>query len=508
MTEYRTFDGSNNNVDNPTLGAVGTQLLRVAPADYADGLSTLAVRGNNNPNPRVVSNKVCLQEIDNPNVNGLSDFIWGWGQFLDHELDLTEPVNEQVDFTAPANDPQPDAANATINFIRSAFDMGTGIDVANPRQQINQISTYIDASNVYGSSVLRSSALRAFDGTGRLKISDGPTGDMLPFNIAGLHNAANMGQVSVSLYLAGDIRVNENAVLTSMHTLFVREHNRLCIEILAKSPGLAGNDEAVYQMSRKIVGGLMQSVTFNEFLPTLLGANALPAYNGYDPTVNPTITNAFSTAAYRFGHSMLSSTLQLGTDGNTISLRDAFFNPNLVTFNGIEPFLRGLATQVMQTIDTKIVEDVRSFLFGRPTHESLLDLAALNIQRGRDHGLPGYNSCRQAFGLVGKVDFADITQDVVLQEKLEDLYCDVDSIDPWVGGLAEAHPADANVGEFIRTVVIDQFTRLRDGDRFWFENDFDLTAEQKDQICKTRLSDIVKRNTTITNIQDNLFVAH
>ncbi len=506
MTKYRTFNGSENNVANPTWGAVGTQLLRVAASNYADGISTLAVRGANNPNPRIVSNKVCLQGANNPNGNGLSDFIWAWGQFLDHELDLTETTDDPANFNAPANDPQPKAANATVGFMRSEFDESTGMDAANPRQQINQISTYIDGSNVYGSSDLRSAVLRAFDGKGRLKTSDGPTGDMLPYNIAGLDNADNGGPAS-ALYLGGDIRANEHAVLTSMHTLFVREHNRLCIEILAQKPDLAGDDETVYQLARKIVGGLMQWITYDEFLPTLLGPNAIPAYNGYDDTVNPGITNVFSTAVYRFGHSMLSSTLQLGTSGNTVALRDAFFNPNLVMFNGIEPFLRGLATQVMQRIDTEVVEDIRSFLFGPPSHMGLLDLAALNIQRGRDHGLPDYNSCRQAFGLVGKVDFADITQDVVLQTKLEDLYGDVNSIDPWVGGLAEDHLAGANMGEFIRTVLIDQFTRLRDGDRFWFEGDDELTAVHKDQIRATRLSDIVKRNSNITDIQDGVFIA-
>ncbi len=506
MAEYRTFNGRNNNRDNPTWGAVRSQLLRVAAPNYEDGISTLAVRGVNNPNPRVVSNKVCLQGAGNLNGNGLSDFIWAWGQFLDHELDLTEPTGDAANFVAPADDPQPDAANAPVSFMRSQFDKSTGTDAANPRQQINQISTYIDGSNVYGSSTLRASALRAFDGKGRLKTSDGPTGDMLPFNIPGLHNADNGGPAS-ALYLGGDIRVNEHAVLTSMHTLFVREHNRLCIEILAQKPDLAGDDEAVYQLARKIVGGFMQWITYDEFLPTLLGPNAIPAYNGYDDTVNSGITNVFSTAVYRFGHSMLSSSLQMGTSGSTVALRDAFFNPNLVMFNGIEPFLRGLATQVMQTIDTEVVEDVRSFLFGPPSHMSLLDLAALNIQRGRDHGLPDYNSCRQAFGLVGKVDFADITNDVALQAKLFDLYDDVNSIDPWVGALAEDHPAGANVGELTCAVLVDQFTRLRDGDRFWFEDDDGLTAVQKDQIRATRLSDIVKRNSGITDIQDDLFIA-
>jgi hypothetical protein len=498
--QYRTFDGTDNNLANPSWGAAGTPLLRIAAAAYADGKSALAVRGcPERTNPRNISNLICRQSGDKPNRNRLSDFVWTWGQFLDHELDLTGTGEEDASFAAPANDPL--AAGASIEFKRSQFDPATGDD--EPRQQINLLPAYIDASNVYGNSRERADKLRRHDGTGRLRVTASPYGygDLLPFD----EDTGNTGQ---PLFIAGDVRANEHAVLTSMHTLFLREHNRLCLEILAHDPNLAGQDETIYQQARKIVGGIMQAITYNEFLPTLLGAGALSPYNGYKPHVNAGIANVFSTAAYRLGHSMLTSRLQLGNGERTLLLRDAFFNPRWVIYNGIEPFLAGRAAQVMQAVDTRIIEDVRSFLFGAPppVGEKLLDLAALNIQRGRDHGLPDYNSCRKAYGLSGVVCFSDITRHNGLQDKLEYLYQDVDHIDPWIGALAEDPVGAGNVGEFIVAVLKDQFERLRDGDRFWFEIDDGLSSARKAEIAATRLADVIRRNTSIDAIQANVFV--
>lgn len=502
-TEYRSFDGSNNNLANPRWGSVGIQLLRVTDAAYEDGISSLAVRGcSERTNPRYISNLLCRQKDVKENRNHLSDFVWAWGQFLDHEIDLTETVDEDASFNAPENDPL--APGATISFKRSQFDTATGTD--NARQQINILSAYIDASNVYGNSKERADALRLSDGTGRMKVTTSPFGygDLLPFNEDGLENAQSAN--NRALFIAGDIRANEHAVLTSLHTLFVREHNRLCLEILAHDPTLHGKDETIYQQARKIIGGQMQAITYQEFLPALLGADALSQYNGYKSDVNAGINNVFSTAAYRLGHSMLSSRLKLGDGFRTILLRQAFFNPNWVIYNDIEPFLQARARQVMQEIDTRIIEDVRSFLFGPPGDGKLLDLAALNIQRGRDHGLADYNTCRKAYGLCGVVGFHEITRNKWLQKQLKHVYGDVDHIDPWIGGLAEDHVEGGNVGEFFLAVLKDQFERLRDGDRFWYEIDNGLTSERKAEIANTRLADIIRRNTRISDIQDNVFI--
>jgi len=508
-SKYRTFDGSANNASNPQWGKANTPLLRITSASYEDNISTLAKRGGIDINPRTISNTVCKQDNPRRNKNGLSDFMWAWGQFLDHEMDLSHTdQSDSADIVVPVGDEQL-PSGGRIPFSRSEFDPSSGEQMGTPRQQVNVLPAYIDASNVYGSNILRASALRAFDGSGRLKTSNGPAGEFLPYNLAGFPNAELPGTNSASLFIAGDIRVNEHAILTSMHTLFMREHNRLCMEIIAHDPGLFGDDETIYQQARKIVGGLMQAITYNEFLPALLGPNALNPYSGYDDSVDASISNIFANACYRLGHSMLSSEITLGVHGRKIALRDSFFDPNLVIYNGIEPFLSGLATQLMGEIDTTIVEDVRSFLFGppNPQQQTLLDLPAINIQRGRDHGLPDYNQCRIDLGLTSYTLFAEITSDTELQEKLENVYGDVNNIDPWIGCLAEDHLPGANVGEFIFTVLADQFTRLRDGDRYWFEHDAELSADLQDEIHNTCLSDIIHRNTNICELPQNVFFA-
>ncbi|MCH8829069.1 MAG: peroxidase, partial [Planctomycetes bacterium] len=477
-------------------------LLRLTSVEYADGISTPA--GEDRPSAREVSNAVADQDGSVLNTRYLTDLTWVWGQFVDHDIDLTTNADpaEPLPIPVPTGDPFFDpfgTGTATIDFNRSVSNPDTGESTGTVRQQINQITAFLDGSVVYGSDAERAAALRSFDG-GRLKMSDG---DLLPFNENGLPNA---GGPSASLFLAGDIRANENAALTAMQTLWVREHNRLADEIAAGDSTLT--DEEIYQQARLIVTAEIQAITYNEYLPALLGNSALAVYEGYDPTVDPGISNLFSTAAYRYGHSMLSpELLRLNNDGTVadagnLSLRAAFFAPGEIIANGIDSLLLGAASQVAQEIDTLVIDDVRNFLFGPPGSGGF-DLVSLNIQRGRDHGLADYNQARIDLGLDPVNSFSEITSNPQLAAALEDLYGDVDHIDVWVGGLAEDHRPGSSVGELIHTVLVDQFERLRDGDRFWYQNLF--SGEELAQIRATTLADVIQRNTNISGLRDNLF---
>src|SRR5207244_2105411 len=102
------------------------------------------------------------------------------------------------------------------------------------------------------------------------------------------------------LFAAGDVRANENIELTAVQTLFVREHNRIAGQLQAAHPGW--NDEQLYQEARRLVIAELQIITYTEWLPALLGPNALPAYAGYRANVNPSISNEFSTAMFRLDH--------------------------------------------------------------------------------------------------------------------------------------------------------------------------------------------------------------
>jgi peroxidase len=493
--ENRTITGHGNNISNMDWGNAGIQLLRkkATSADYGDGISTPA--GMTRYSPRKISNIMATQKESILNSLDASDFVWQWGQFLDHDIDLTterddEPLEIDVILPDPYFDPD-SIGGQTIGFHRSVYD--TTIGPSDPRQQLNEVTSFIDASNVYGSDMTRADALRTMDGTGKLKTTSG--GQFLPFNKDGLPNA---GGPSKKLFLAGDIRANEQIALTAMHTLFVREHNRLCDEMA--NQGLDG--EVIYQLARKIVGAQMQVITYNEFLPILLGEDedAILPYSGYKVSVNPAINNEFSAAAYRLGHSMLSATLlrynKAGNKKISTALKDAFFNPNLIHKGGGMSILRGLQKQQAQEVDNKVVDAVRNFLFGEPG-EGGFDLASANIQRGRDHGLADYNSVRVDYGLAPR-NFLEISDEMDVRDALKMAYNDdVNDIDLWVAGLAEPHVNSGFVGETFHAILVDQFTRLRDGDRFWYQNDLFFTGAQLTEIESTTLANIIRRNTHI-----------
>ena len=497
------IDGVGNNQTSVLWGSTHTELLRLADAEYADGFSDPA--GADRPSARLISNEIVAQSELTSSDRNLTDLVWIWGQFLDHDIDLSDPAAQAEDFSiaVPVGDVWFDpfgTGEVTIGLTRTDYVEG---DASSDglRQQLNTITAFIDGSVVYGSDLDRASQLRTFEG-GHLKTS---YGDLLPYNENGF---ANAGGESAELFLAGDVRANENIALSAMHTLWVREHNRIADELAAAAPELT--DQQLYEQARAIVAGEIQAITYNEFLPALLGSSAVADYAGYDSSVNPGIANEFSTAAYRFGHTLLSPELlrlddagQVIDQGN-IALSSAFFNPAELASTGIDPLLRGAAWQVAQELDSHIVDDVRNFLFGPPGAGGL-DLASLNIQRGRDHGLADYNATRVAIGLDPITTFSKITSNAEVAAALEQTYGSVDEIDLWVGGLAEDHLPGSSLGATFTTIIVDQFQRLRDGDRFWYENVF--SGDQLQAIRATRLSDVIERNTDVTGLQTNVFFA-
>ena len=508
--EVRSYDGTNNNLTNTSWGAAFEHLQRFAQVDYADGISELA--GGNRPSARAVSNGVSDQPEGTslPNTVNGTDFVWQWGQFMDHDMDLTDGAEESADILVPAGDPFFDLSSTgteVITFNRALFDPATGTDAINPREQENEITSWIDGSMIYGSDDDRNTALREA-GTPFLSTS---SGNLLPFNADSLTNANGFVSDPTSLFLAGDIRANEQLGLTVMHTLFVREHNRIAQNLLNADPS-ADVDE-VYEQVRRLVIAKVQIITYDEWLPVLIGPNAIAPYSGYDDSVNPTVFNEFSVAAFRLGHSMLNEQLlRLDVAGVEISdghvdLKDAFFaGPSiLISETDLDPILRGFATQLHQELDAKVIDDIRNFLFGRPGGGGF-DLASLNIQRGRDHGVPGYNDMREAMGLTRVTQFGQITSDPELADALFDTYGDVNEIDLWVGGLSEDPVTGSQLGELFQEILIQQFTAVRDGDRFWWETH--LTSDERDRVRDTTLAEIIRDNTSIGGeIQDNVFIA-
>ena len=201
VTTIRSIDGTDR---DDQLGATHTPLRRVAPAFYADQMGEMMT--TDRPNPRSISNAVSAQNqdgdsaVNNNNHRGLSDMIWAWGQFVDHDMDLTEGSSHfgAAGFAIPQDDPDDIFVQQQCDWIdmtRSEYIQGSdGV-----REQVNLITSFIDASNVYGSDAVRADALRDNDIRYLLATSD--NGQMPPFNTMGLDNAG--GHSDASLYLVG-----------------------------------------------------------------------------------------------------------------------------------------------------------------------------------------------------------------------------------------------------------------------------------------------------------------
>lgn len=531
--EYRSISGLGNNIANPTFGEADTPLIRLTPNAYADGISTPrgGLTTSSLPSARAVSNAVSAQNSSQLNSAGASDWLWQWGQFLDHDLDLSggAAIAEPFDISVPTGDSSFDptfSGTATIGLNRT---ISTGGSAGAPREQINEITSFIDASNVYGSDAARAVGLRDLSTNGLLRTSSG--GNMLPFNTTGLSNDNGPGLVPSDAFVAGDIRANEQIGLTATHTLFMREHNRVATDLAARIANgemaliskrdaaiAATNDVAseadfIYQSARQLVGAQIQKITYDEFLPVLLGSSSpTSSAASYDPTIDASVSNEFSTAAFRVGHTMLSSDLQLvdpttGVNVGSVPLQNAFFTPSFFNSYSVDNVLAGLASQAAQEVDTLVIDDVRNFLFGPPGAGGL-DLASLNIQRGRDHAIGDINAVRAVLGLVAYNDFNELTGgDLSLAADFASVYNTIDDVDLWAGGLAEAHVNGGMVGETYNAILADQFTRSRDGDRFFFESNIDDLLCIDSDFESTLLSDIILRNSDINTIQSDMFLA-
>ena len=192
----------------------------------------------------------------------------------------------------------------------------------------------------------------------------------------------------------------------------------------------------IYHSARQIVGAELQHITYNHWLPIILGPKGvrqLGSYLGYDPNVNPSIANSFATAAFRFGHGLVNPIMfRLDEDFNPIPqgnlpLHMAFFAPyRILEEKGIDPLIRGLfARQAKKLQPNEIMNSELTEKLFMLAHDVALDLAAINIQRGRDHGLPGYNHYRQLCGLNKAETFHDLQNEIRepnIREKLSNLY--------------------------------------------------------------------------------------
>jgi peroxidase len=534
--------GTGNNVAHSTWGAAGNNLIRLTPAQYANGYSSPSL--SQDPSARVVSNLVNSQadpanpsqDIATVNKQSLSDFVYSFGQFMDHDMDLTQGNGAADNISVPLGDPIGGPNDTPLSFNRSQTDPATGTGPGNPAQQVNSISSYFDLSQIYGSDVATDNALRTFVG-GQMKTSPGglppldnstyfTTTQLAAIN-ASVGGMANDGPALQSqMFVTGDSRGNENVELTVLQALFLDNHNRLAAELQKQNP--TWTDQQLFNEARKLNIAQYQSIIYNEWIPAVLGSNALPAYKGYNPNVDASIANEFSTVAFRFGHSLLSGDIERqGNNGQpaaaSVPLEEDFFDPTILNGEGLasttDPYT-GLATTDIGAVlkgdadgdanaeDVQAINEIRNDLFNEvvPGVGYGQDLIALDVQRGRDNGIGSYNEVRQSLGLPAVTSFAQITSNVTVQKELQAAYGNVNNIDAFEGGLAEDPVAGSDVGPLFQTIMVNQFTRLRDGDRFFYLNETFTPAEQALLNQGNTLAKVIEANTNITNLQSNVFI--
>lgn len=314
--------------------------------------------------------------------------------------------------------------------------------------------------------------------------------------------------------------------LASFHTLFVREHNRLAG--LLEKACCDGDDDKVFQRARRIVIAEFQNVVFSQFLPQLFGPGVLETYrlgvggrSRYDPSVNPTIRNAFSTAAFRFGHSMIWNNVTLvdggGRPTREYQIRDTYFDdsvPLSAGGRGVDHVLNGMARQPGGRVDLSVVEDVTNFLFVNGSGVTGADLVARNVQRGRDHGLPPYNEYRRYCGMAPACRWDQRPPELSREawRTLEGLYDSPRDIDLYVGGLAEeAGGAESMLGRTFTCLVAKQFYNLKFGDRFFYTHAagpgvvYPFTDEQLANLRARTIRDLVCDNTDLPSFPDDPF---
>jgi len=271
----------------------------------------------------------------------------------------------------------------------------------------------------------------------------------------------------------------------------------------------------LFQEARHINAALIQHITFNEYLPMVLGKRNLHRhglvlyddgyFDGYDPTVNPGAGQGFTTAAYRFGHSLLPSTIERWSTSHrfigTQKLSEMLQQPyDLFKPGWADHYILGMVNQVGQAMDDAITSEVTNHLFEEPGEGFGLDLAALNLQRGREHGIPSYTKYRDWCGLSRVHSWQDL-QGIMPNKTVaaySRLYETPEDLDLWSAGVTETPLPGALVGPTFSCIIGRQFHNLRFGDRFFYENGgwpSSFTLEQLEQIRRFSLARLLCDNT-------------
>ncbi|KAK6174180.1 hypothetical protein SNE40_017504 [Patella caerulea] len=526
---FRTADGFCNNILRPSLGQSFERFKRFRRANYngRKGLPRIFGRcrrvGTRRCVRRLLPSARTVSTVIHPEVKTQSIgtvMRMQWGQFLDHDFTaaaVEQPESARTCCEQAASNPRifrgtddcfpiriPQTPTPDRFFKQTCLELvrSRAIDAnftrRNPREQQNLLTSFVDASNVYGSDQETQDRLRAANG--RMKTS---AGNLLP---RGRDEDCIRGPNAPFCFDAGDERVQVFPGLTALHTLFVRIHNDIVEELSQHNANW--NGERLFQETRKIISAIMQRITYLEFVPEVLSEPTIKKFGldegnfKYDITIDPSIANVFATAVFRYGHSLIPNFLVI--DGKQVASRQLFNNPEFI-FTSLTSLVENLVSNPAELRDRFLTEEITDHLF--ETDEGSFDLASFNIQRGRDHGLPPYNSFRRFCGLRRVTSFSD----PVFGNGgrfLARVYKNVDDMDVFAAGMVEESEEGSTLGPLFSCLMARQFRDLKFGDSFWYETRDrrrGFSFAQRRSIRRITLSQLLCQGFGLKSVQRNPF---
>ena len=543
--EKQRYDGWYNNLAHPTWGSVESQLTRKVPPNYSDGVYRMS--GEGRPSPRNLSHAFMKGPEGLSSLRNRTGIATFFGQVVSAEILMASdhgcPIEMHQIKIDKCDEMYDDKCkgDTTMPFTRARYDPSTGQSPNNPREQTNRMTSWIDGSFVYSTKEAWLNEMRTFK-NGTFKMCDGtpylnketssiechPRMGMPPRNTARVPLENNPAPHILRMldpermFVLGDPRVNQNPALLAFGMIFYRWHNYWAYHIQKEHEDWV--DEDIFQAARRRVIASLQSIIMYEYVPSLLGEAVAP-YDGYKADVHPGISHVFQSAAFRFGHTTIPPGIykrdrdckfrKSRKGGIAMRLCSTWWDSeSVMNADSLEEIVMGLSSQIAEREDSFFCGDVRDKLFG-PMEFSRRDLAALNIMRGRDTGLPDYNTVRKCYGLEPLKRWQDINptlaeSDPELAEKifkdLDRLYGDLNDVDAYVGGMLESVDRP---GPLFSKIIKEQFQRLRDADRFWFENKEHnlLEDEEIEYFRNIKLSHIIHEVTSIEkgDLQENIF---
>lgn len=590
---HRSIDGSCNNILFPSRGKSGelfgvgaegskyypqVHIPRIEPLPtYAeiDMLPDEEINGNTRRISNLLSAPYDESIVDSRGKNLFSVYF---AQFIGHDLENNRFVNPgdagfQGTFVEYVK--ERDDVLCTLDGVYRCNDNNT-ILTTNGQQSdgkilsdgtfraINNATSFLDLHVVYGVNDEIANKVRSKVGgklimnkkrTFNITMLDGdtieytlenflPLYDELPLPLDRLFTIFGGTHLAV---VGGEHRINVNIGVGALHTLFLREHNRVCDELMNKNilwklfPTIF--DEIIYQKARHIVIAKYQKIVYEQYLLSLLGHNKyseLGEYHGYNILADPSIHSAFAAGAFRYGHYALKPSPALdecdrvykhGKPTNDVDHRPIELGANnptpdamthigrVIEHGSYENAIRGMIAESQMAMNLSMHHTLRSLANSRGG----FDLAALDIMRSRMNGVPEYLKLRRLYNklrdpltnnIYGNNDcplhleededindplecFLYITKNVEKASKIKEAYGKIIYVDGLVGMLLEDHDNTTSIGETAANVIIDQFKRLRDGDRFYYEELLDkhyFTKWEKDEIMETTMGKLLRRN--------------